>query len=169
MIWFLSSLALASSTDICKVERPVSMEELRTMFDVCIIPEGTRITIYIEEVDSQPSGLGIGFMPGETKLTQKAQLTLDGILSVLNLRPSFKIKVIGFADASEIQFKHPEELSVERARVAADFLISKGVDASRILIEGMGASAPLDTSGTPEGQALNRRVEFVVISTKSTQ
>ncbi|NCX04198.1 MAG: OmpA family protein, partial [Actinobacteria bacterium] len=58
---------------------------------------------------------------------------------------------------------HPEDLSVERAKAAADYLIAKGVDAGRISIEGRGDAEPLDTSGTPEGQALNRRVEFVVV------
>jgi outer membrane protein OmpA-like peptidoglycan-associated protein len=107
--------------------------------------------------------VGIGFMPGDTKLNTKAQATLDGVWTVLNLRPGYGVKVVGYADSSEIDYKHPDELSQERAKAAADYLIGKGVDAERISIEGKGDTAPLDTSGTPEGQALNRRVEFVVV------
>lgn len=107
--------------------------------------------------------VGIGFLPGDTKLNTKARATLDGVWTVLNLRPGYGVKVVGYADSSEMEFKHPEELSRERAKVAADYLIGKGVDAGRISIEGKGDTAPLDTSGTPEGQALNRRVEFVVV------
>jgi len=116
------------------------------------------------DVTSPPKQeVGIGFMPGDTKLNTKSQATLDGVWTVLNLRPGYGVKVVGYADSSEMQFKHPEELSIERAQAAADYLITKGVDASRVSIEGKGDTSPLDTSGTPEGQALNRRVEFVVV------
>lgn len=114
--------------------------------------------------------VGIGFKVGDASLNQKGKATLDGVWVILNNRPGFGVKVVGYADSAEISVKHPEELSYERAKVAADYLVAKGISAERISVEGKGDTAPLDSSGTPEGQALNRRVEFVVvISAKPTE
>jgi outer membrane protein OmpA-like peptidoglycan-associated protein len=107
--------------------------------------------------------IGIGFKAGDTSLTPKAKATLDGVWVILNSRPNFGVKVVGYADAAEIEYKHPEELSYDRAKASADYLVSKGLPADRISVEGKGDAAPIDTSGTPEGRALNRRVEFVVV------
>ncbi len=106
--------------------------------------------------------IGIGFKAGDATLSQKGRATLDGVWVILNSRPGFGIKVVGYADSGEAEIKHPEDLSSERAQVAAKYLIEKGIDASRIKIEGAGDANPLDTSGTPAGRALNRRVEFIV-------
>lgn len=114
--------------------------------------------------------VGIGFKVGDSTLNQKGKATLDGVWVILNNRPGFGVKVVGYADSAEISVKHPEELSYERAKVAADYLVAKGIASDRISVEGKGDQAPLDNSGTPEGQALNRRVEFVVvISAKPTE
>ena len=47
--------------------------------------------------------------------------------------------------------------TVRRARVAA------GVDARRLVARGFGAVVPLAGDDTPEGRALNRRVELTVL------
>jgi hypothetical protein len=106
--------------------------------------------------------IGIGFKSGDSTLSQRGKATLDGVWVILNARPGFGIKVVGYADSSEAEIKHPEDLSSERAQVAAKYLIEKGIAESRVKIEGAGDTNPLDTSGTPEGRALNRRVEFIV-------
>ena len=52
-------------------------------------------------------------------------------------------------------------LSVNRAGAARHYLISLGVDPGRIETSGFGADRPVDTSGTDEGRARNRRVEII--------
>jgi outer membrane protein OmpA-like peptidoglycan-associated protein len=126
---------------------------------VIVVPEK------VDPVVPPKQEIGIGFKAGDSTLTPKAKATLDGVWVILNSRPGFGIKVVGYSDAAEIEIKHPEELSYERAKIAADYLISKGISTERISVEGKGDSAPIDASGTPEGRALNRRVEFVVIVT----
>ena len=107
--------------------------------------------------------IGIGFKPGDTSLTPKAKVTLDGVWVILNSRPNFGVKVVGYADSSESEYRPADELSYDRAKASADYLVSKGLSPERISFEGKGDTAPLDASGTPEGKALNRRVEFVVV------
>lgn len=115
-----------------------------------------------DQVTAPKQEVGIGFKAGDSTLSQRGKATLDGVWVILNTRSGFGVKVVGYADSSEIDYKHPEELSYERAKVAADYLVGKGISAARISVEGKGDLAPIDTTGTPEGKALNRRVEFVV-------
>ena len=41
-------------------------------------------------------------------------------------------------------------------------LVHQGVDAKRLTAKGYGQTRPISTNDTPEGRALNRRVEFVI-------
>ena len=43
-----------------------------------------------------------------------------------------------------------------------DYLISKGVPASRMSAKGYGSADPIASNDTPEGRSLNRRVEIVL-------
>jgi outer membrane protein OmpA-like peptidoglycan-associated protein len=54
------------------------------------------------------------------------------------------------------------DLSRRRAAAVADELISDGVSPSRIGTRGEGESRPVATNDTPEGRAMNRRVEINV-------
>jgi outer membrane protein OmpA-like peptidoglycan-associated protein len=53
-------------------------------------------------------------------------------------------------------------LSDNRAKAVKDYLINKGVDASRMTSKGYGDTMPVATNKTAAGKTLNRRVEFVV-------
>ena len=44
-----------------------------------------------------------------------------------------------------------------------DYLISKGVKASRLSARGYGESRPVASNDTEEGRAENRRVELVIL------
>ena len=58
-------------------------------------------------------------------------------------------------------------LSSKRAKSTVDYIISKGIEASRISGEGMGESDPLYKCGskcTEEQHQANRRSEFIIVS-----
>lgn len=57
------------------------------------------------------------------------------------------------------------KLSLRRAEAVKAYLVSKGVPASRIFVEGKGETQPVATNATREGRAQNRRVEIEVIGT----
>jgi outer membrane protein OmpA-like peptidoglycan-associated protein len=44
------------------------------------------------------------------------------------------------------------------------YLVKNGIAASRLSSEGYGETKPVATNQTDEGRALNRRVEFTIIS-----
>ncbi|MFZ5375753.1 MAG: OmpA family protein, partial [Campylobacterota bacterium] len=55
-----------------------------------------------------------------------------------------------------------EILSAARGKVVADYLVSQGIDASRVSVNGKGALDPVASNDTEEGRSKNRRIEFVL-------
>lgn len=51
-------------------------------------------------------------------------------------------------------------LSAQRAETVKNFFVMNGIDANRIITIGNGATKPVDTSGTQEGQRANRRTDI---------
>ena len=55
-------------------------------------------------------------------------------------------------------------LSEKRAKAIKDYLVSKhGIAPERVVVKAYGKSKPVASNNTPDGQALNRRVEFIRI------
>jgi|LakMenE01Jun11ns_1017448.scaffolds.fasta_scaffold9903267_4 outer membrane protein OmpA-like peptidoglycan-associated protein len=160
MWWLLASLALADDTDLCKVDRPVSIDEFKTIMNVCIVPVGTRITVQVEEVEAQVQKPGIGFRPNDTALNSNGKSTLDGVAGLLSVRKKLYVKVVGYADPQEQG--DLVDLSYRRAEVAAKYIVDKGIDPARVIIEAGGVESLIDHTDTADGRARNRRVEFVV-------
>jgi len=57
-------------------------------------------------------------------------------------------------------------LGQRRAQAVKAYLVSKGIDASRIYTESKGKSNPVASNATAEGRAKNRRVDVEVIGLK---
>jgi outer membrane protein OmpA-like peptidoglycan-associated protein len=55
------------------------------------------------------------------------------------------------------------ELSQRRVETVRDYLISRGVQANRLIAKGYGASRLLDPADNERAHALNRRVEFTIL------
>jgi OOP family OmpA-OmpF porin len=62
-----------------------------------------------------------------------------------------------------------QRLSVRRAEAVKAYLVSKGIDKSRIYTEGKGKSQPVATNKTAAGRAKNRRVEIEVVGTQAAK
>ena len=70
------------------------------------------------------------------------------------------MRIVGHTDATADP-KHNETLSLERADAIKAALVERGIDAERLATIGAGEKRPVATNDTPEGRALNRRVELV--------
>jgi OmpA-OmpF porin, OOP family len=55
-------------------------------------------------------------------------------------------------------------LSKDRAQAVADYCITKGIKADRIVVKGYGMSRPIGFNKDEEGREMNRRIEFKVLS-----
>ena len=87
---------------------------------------------------------------------------LDEVVSVLNRNPDVNIRIEGNTDniGSEA---YNLKLSEKRARAVMEYLVKAGISKGRLSIVGYGFSKPIATNATPEGRALNRRVEFTPV------
>jgi outer membrane protein OmpA-like peptidoglycan-associated protein len=105
----------------------------------------------------------IQFMPDSMVLTQSEKNKLWEIADILSPYPDRKILVRGHTALAGTEAMRMQ-ISTERARVVADFLVSLGVRrADEILIRGYGAQMALGDNATAAGQALNRRVEIILL------
>lgn len=59
-----------------------------------------------------------------------------------------------------------QKLSERRANSVKTYLVSKGIDANRIYVEGKGETSPVATNKTREGRAQNRRVEIEIVGVR---
>jgi peptidoglycan-associated lipoprotein len=94
-------------------------------------------------------------------LTDEARRTLDDLAQALKANPAFNILVEGHADERGTT-EYNLALGQKRAQAAKDYLVSLGVDASRIDTISYGEERPLDPSQNELAWALNRRAHFVV-------
>ncbi len=93
------------------------------------------------------------------QLSDEARAALDGLAEQLKLRPSIKLEVLGY---SNDRGERGKKLSTDRADAVVAYLVSKGIDKSRLNAQGMGAAHLLASTMTPEGRAQNRRVDFKI-------
>ena len=85
---------------------------------------------------------------------------LDDVASqVANSAGDEMLEIVGHTDSTGPD-AYNQGLSERRAQSAADYLIGRGIPASKITIKGMGESSPIADNGTRDGRAMNRRVEI---------
>jgi OmpA-OmpF porin, OOP family len=84
---------------------------------------------------------------------------LDEAARVFEMNPGLKVEVQGNTDNIGTA-KYNMGLSLRRANAVLNYLVNKGISKSRLMARGFGFSRPVATNDTPEGRALNRRVEL---------
>ncbi len=75
--------------------------------------------------------------------------------------PSYKIIVTGFTD-SQGNETFNEKLSEFRANTIKSYLVGRGLESSRIIIQGHGSQFPIASNDTFSGRVANRRVEIEI-------
>lgn len=92
---------------------------------------------------------------------ESSYLTLTEVIQILNDNPSYKVRIEGHTDNSG-ELPANQLLSEQRAKKCYDYLLQKGIDASRMQYSGFGASrpAPSKNPNSTEARQLSRRVEI---------
>jgi outer membrane protein OmpA-like peptidoglycan-associated protein len=103
----------------------------------------------------------IFFKTGSHELLPKSFPALNEVVAILQENKTFKLSVNGHTDDAGSEQSN-QILSENRARAVADYLISKGIEGSRLTVRGFGMSQPVADNKTAEGRAQNRRVELKV-------
>lgn len=94
-------------------------------------------------------------------IEEKSKLILRGFAIYLNQNPSLKLEIQGHTDDVGVPSENLE-LSINRAKNVMEYLISKGVSASRLTSQGFGQTKPKVANSSSENRAQNRRTDFVI-------
>ncbi|MDP4272679.1 MAG: OmpA family protein [Bacteroidota bacterium] len=104
----------------------------------------------------------IYFEFGKSDLLPTSFKELDKLVQYMGTASLAEIEVDGFTDDVGTD-DYNLKLSISRAKSVVEYIISKGVDKSRIIYKGYGRTKPLQKSQTEKDRAINRRVEFKVL------
>jgi outer membrane protein OmpA-like peptidoglycan-associated protein len=101
----------------------------------------------------------ISFDTGRSDIKPNLQPVLNQFAQGLGSQPNTEISIIGHTDSTGSDaINNP--LSVNRAASARDYLVSRGVSARQIQIDGRGSRQPIADNNTNSGRAQNRRIEI---------
>ena len=103
----------------------------------------------------------ISFDVGRADIKPNFAPVLDRFAQTLNENRTTKVRIVGHTDSTGSDAIN-DPLSVNRAASTRGYLASRGVDASRIAIDGRGSREPIADNATEAGRARNRRVEIFV-------
>jgi outer membrane protein OmpA-like peptidoglycan-associated protein len=103
---------------------------------------------------------GILFDTDSDHLKSESKPTLDSLVAAARTQPAWNFGIEGYTDNVGGD-AHNQTLSEKRALSVKAYLVSAGVDASRLTTQGFGASHPVGSNDTELGRSQNRRVEVV--------
>jgi hypothetical protein len=102
----------------------------------------------------------VQFQTGSAKILPNSYPILDEVVRLLKVNLDITmLSVEGHTDNRGSDALN-EKLSADRAKSCVDYLVSKGIEASRLTSSGFGPRKPIDDNNTAPGRQKNRRTEF---------
>ena len=105
------------------------------------------------------------------EINETAAQELNKLVLILKKNKDVGVELSSHTDSKGTE-SYNLELSEKRAQKALEYVVSKGIDASRITAKGFGETQPVapnelpNGKDNPEGRAKNRRTEFKVVKLK---
>jgi outer membrane protein OmpA-like peptidoglycan-associated protein len=135
-----------------------NMEDKKRAMEKATAGTGTAVT---QTADNQlklsiPSD--ISFDTGRADIRPNLRPILDQFAQGLGQQPTTEVRIVGHTDSTGSDAVN-NPLSVNRAQSARDYLVSRGVSANRIAIDGRGSREPVADNATESGRARNRRID----------
>ncbi len=121
----------------------------------------TSVTVASSAAALATMGEVVHFGFDESDLTDSARNALDAKVRVLGTNPDMRITIVGHTDALG-SAEYNLALGTRRAEAVKAYLVSAGVDATRVTVETRGESEPMATGISDEARAQNRRGTFVI-------
>jgi outer membrane protein OmpA-like peptidoglycan-associated protein len=104
----------------------------------------------------------IFFDYNKSELLEDSFFELDRLVTIMNDHPAMVIRIVGHTDNMGTD-AYNKKLSEDRAKAVYNYLKEKNLG-SRVTSTGYGESKPIASNDTEEGRAMNRRVEFEIVS-----
>jgi outer membrane protein OmpA-like peptidoglycan-associated protein len=108
---------------------------------------------------------GINFASGQAVIPPSEYPILDQVVQVLKANENVRVEISGHTDSVGSE-TYNQGLSQRRAQSVMNYLIQRGIAASRMEARGYGEYQPVAPNTTREGRRQNRRIEFKVLSTE---
>ena len=138
------------------VDLKMSNEEFRAI-DVMLDP--IEKIIVAEKIELN----AIYFDFDKSNIKAEAAFELDKLVQIMNKYPEMTVSIESHTD-SKGPSSYNQRLSERRAKTTSQYVISKGIDSSRLSSAGKGESSPVVdcTNCSKEEDQLNRRSEFII-------
>jgi OmpA-OmpF porin, OOP family len=133
--------------------------------DKCVTIPGTvenfGCPVISEEIKKKVdfAAKNILFVTGSSKLQSKSFKGLNDVAKIMNENPGMSLSIDGHTDNVGADDKNMI-LSQNRADAVKKYLVSKGVDESRVTSTGHGETEPIADNKTAAGRQQNRRSEL---------
>ncbi len=155
--------------------RALSESRLRAI--QAAMPEGASVDLQLTEIVTavSPAELcrrelrSMRFAPvyfdeSGTRMRTSAIPVLEQIAAFADACRSTLVSITGHTDSSGDE-NYNRALSLERARVVADWLQGRGIEGDRLRVAGVGSSVPVADNATRFGRSLNRRISIEISAT----
>lgn len=140
------------------------MDKQKKELEATLPPETTVETINNGEALKVTFDSGILFATNSSTLSDASRSALRKLAVSLNENPDTDIKIVGYTDNTG-KVDYNQTLSEKRAKSVYDYMmVDLGVSGRRMEYEGKGVHDPVASNDTPEGRALNRRVEILILA-----
>lgn len=128
--------------------------------EVAVVPSepGEAVPVAPEPVSAVFRLDGVTFSSASAVLQPESFTRLDTVVEYMTYKPSARIQVSGHTDNVGAAKKN-KALSEKRALACRAYLVSKGIDETRIEAVGHGDERPVASNDTEEGRLKNRRIE----------
>ena len=136
-----------------------NMEDKKRAMDQATAGTGTVVTQTSDNQLKLSIPNDISFDTGRADIKPNLRPILDQFAQGLSQQTSVEVRIVGHTDSTGSDaINNP--LSVNRAQSARDYLVSRGVYASRMVIDGRGSREPIADNASELGRARNRRIDI---------
>ncbi len=129
--------------------------------------EGEKnIKWHMEKIkDKTSTKVELFFAGDQVEITMEGQKLLDRVVSFIG---KLDLDSVVLQSYSAPYQSEPVSLDISRRRgiAAKSYLVSKGLDASRIFVEAKGTQNPIGDNKTPAGRAQNNRINIEIVGYK---
>lgn len=127
----------------------------------------TMTKVLADEIVSDLSAKGksilhINFEVDQSAIASDGKEVVRQIAKALQQDPSLHVSIEGHTD-SDGDLSHNKKLSNDRAHAVMRFLVSEGIEQSRLTAKGFGSEKPMLPNDSESNKAKNRRVELVKV------
>jgi len=147
------------------VATDADLSSLQTAFGALGIPATVGATVATPPAltaaeIAQVNGTVVNFGYGAYTVDATGKQSLDAIIPLL-AKSTVNVTIDGY-----VSLPHPDAQQIpdsqRRAQAVADYLIANGIDASRLTVQGLGATNPVASNDTSAGQTANQRATLTI-------